>query len=100
MSTGSSIPKPTPVIDKTQVVYLIENDHITHRSLHVQLVSSFARGIAEILRLNLDLVEAIALGTMWAIPLSDMKVKATFSQSLTMNLPALRTSVAVVPPFH
>ena len=49
-------------VDKTQVVYLIRNDHITHRSLHVQLVSSFSRGIAEILRLNLDLVEAIALG--------------------------------------
>ena len=49
-------------IDKTQVVYLVENDHVTHRSLHVQLVSSFARGIAEILQLNLDLVEAIALG--------------------------------------
>lgn len=49
-------------VDKTQVVYLVNNDHITHRSLHVQLVSSFARGIAEILRLNLDLVEAIALG--------------------------------------
>ncbi len=48
--------------DKTQVVYLVENDHITHRGLHVQLVSSFARGIAEILRLNIDLVEAIALG--------------------------------------
>lgn len=49
-------------VDKTQVVYLVENDHITHRSLHVQLVSGFARGIAGILRLNLDLVEAIALG--------------------------------------
>lgn len=49
-------------IDKTQVAYLIENDHITQRGLHVQLVSNFARGIAEILRLNLDLVEAIALG--------------------------------------
>lgn len=49
-------------IDKTQVVYLVENDHITHRSLHVQLVSNFARGIAEILQLNLDLVEAVALG--------------------------------------
>lgn len=48
--------------DKTQVVYLVENDHITHRSLHVQLVSQFARGIAEILRLNVNLVEAIALG--------------------------------------
>jgi dGTPase len=49
-------------IDKTQVAYLVDNDHITHRSLHVQLVSNFARGIAEILRLNLDLVEAISLG--------------------------------------
>lgn len=49
-------------VDKTQVIYLVDNDHITHRSLHVQLVSSFARGVAEILRLNLDLVEAIALG--------------------------------------
>lgn len=48
--------------DKTQVVYLVENDHVTHRALHVQLVSNFARGIAEILRLNIDLVEAIALG--------------------------------------
>ncbi len=48
--------------DKTQVVYLVANDHITHRSLHVQLVSNFARGIAEILKLNVDLVEAIALG--------------------------------------
>ena len=49
-------------IDKTQVVYLVENDHITHRNLHVQLVSSFAKGIAQILNLNTDLVEAIALG--------------------------------------
>lgn len=48
--------------DKTQVIYLVANDHITHRSLHVQLVSSFARGIGEILRLNLDLIEAISLG--------------------------------------
>lgn len=48
--------------DKTQVVYLVDNDHITHRGLHVQLVSNFARGIAELLNLNLDLVEAISLG--------------------------------------
>ncbi len=48
--------------DKTQVVYLVDNDHITHRGLHVQLVSSFARGIGEILSLNTDLIEAIALG--------------------------------------
>ena len=49
-------------IDKTQVAYLVDNEHITRRSLHVQLVSNFARGIAEVLRLNVDLVEAIALG--------------------------------------
>ncbi len=48
--------------DKTQVVYLVDADHVTRRAIHVQLVSSFARGIAEILRLNVDLVEAIALG--------------------------------------
>ena len=49
-------------IDKTQVVYLVENDHVTSRGLHVQLVSNFARGISEILNLNTDLVEAISLG--------------------------------------
>lgn len=48
--------------DKTQVVYLVDNDHVTHRGLHVQLVNNFARGIAEILHLNVNLVEAIALG--------------------------------------
>lgn len=48
--------------DKTQVVYLVDNDHLTHRSIHVQLVSSFARGLAEVLGLNINLVEAIALG--------------------------------------
>lgn len=48
--------------DKTQVVYLVDNDHITHRGLHVQLVNNFSRGIGEILHLNLDLIEAISLG--------------------------------------
>lgn len=49
-------------VDKTQVIYLVANDHISHRAIHVQLVSSLARGIAEVLRLNASLVEAIALG--------------------------------------
>ncbi len=49
-------------IDKTQVFYLIKNDHITHRVLHVQLVSKIARSIGRLLRLNEDLIEAIALG--------------------------------------
>ena len=49
-------------IDKTQVFYLIQNDHITHRVLHVQLVSKIARTIGRFLGLNEDLIEAIALG--------------------------------------
>ncbi len=48
--------------DKTQVVYLLENDHITHRILHVQLVSHLARLIGRKLNLNVDLIEAISLG--------------------------------------
>ncbi|UCD79389.1 MAG: HD domain-containing protein [Desulfobacterales bacterium] len=49
-------------IDKTQVFYLVKNDHITHRVLHVQLVSKIARTIGRFLGLNEDLIEAIALG--------------------------------------
>jgi len=52
----------TRYIDKTQVFYLIKDDHITHRVLHVQLVSKIARTIGRFLRLNEDLIEAIALG--------------------------------------
>ena len=48
--------------DKTQVFSLIKNDDITRRSLHVQLVSRIARTIGAALNLNLDLIEAIALG--------------------------------------
>jgi len=49
-------------IDKTQVFYLIKNDHITHRVVHVQWVSKIARFIGRVLDLNSDLIEAIALG--------------------------------------
>lgn len=49
-------------IDKTQVFYLAENDHITHRVLHVQLVSKISRTIGRFIGLNEDLIEAIALG--------------------------------------
>ena len=48
--------------DKTQVFSLTKNDDITRRSLHVQLVSRIARTIGMALNLNLDLIEAIALG--------------------------------------
>ncbi len=52
----------TRYIDKTQVFSLIDNDHITHRVLHVQMVSRIARTVGRFLALNEDLIEAIALG--------------------------------------
>ena len=48
--------------DKTQVFSFYKSDDITRRSLHVQLVSRIARTIGRALGLNLDLIEAIALG--------------------------------------
>lgn len=52
----------TRYIDKTQAFFLFENDHITHRVLHVQFVSKIARVIGRCLKLNEDLIEAISLG--------------------------------------
>jgi len=52
----------TRYIDKTQVFSLIQNDHLTHRVLHVQLVSRIARTVGRALGLNEDLIEAISLG--------------------------------------
>ena len=48
--------------DKTQVFSFYKNDDITRRGLHVQLVSRIARTIGRVLGLNLELIEAIALG--------------------------------------
>ena len=49
-------------MDKTQVFFQIKNDHVSRRFLHVQMVSRIARSIGRCLRLNEDLIEAIALG--------------------------------------
>ena len=48
--------------DKTQVFSFNENDHITKRMVHVQLVSKIARTIGRNLGLNEDLIEAASLG--------------------------------------
>ncbi len=48
--------------DKTQVFSFYKNDDIARRALHVQLVSRIARNIGSLLGLNVDLIEAIALG--------------------------------------
>ncbi|MEI3529625.1 MAG: HD domain-containing protein [Bacilli bacterium] len=52
----------TRYADKTQVFSLINNDNISRRFIHVQLVSKIARTIGRSLNLNEDLIEAIALG--------------------------------------
>lgn len=48
--------------DKTQVFSFFKNDDISRRALHVQLVARIARNIGSVLNLNVDLIEAIALG--------------------------------------
>lgn len=52
----------TRYADKTQVYSFQDNDHISKRMVHVQFVSKIARTIGRALRLNTDLIEAIALG--------------------------------------
>ena len=47
---------------KTQVFSFRANDDLCRRGLHVQLVSRVARDIGRALGLNLDLIDAIALG--------------------------------------
>lgn len=57
-----NIPYYNRYTDKTQVFSFYKNDDISRRALHVQLVSRIARNIGRMLGLNLDLIEAIALG--------------------------------------
>ena len=52
----------TRYIDKTQVFSFINNDHISKRIIHVGFVSKIARTIGRALGLNIDLIEAAALG--------------------------------------
>lgn len=52
----------TRYMDKTQVFSYRDNDHISKRMVHVQLVSKIARTIGRALCLNEDLIEAAALG--------------------------------------
>ena len=52
----------TRYVGKTQVFSYNQNDHVSNRMIHVQLVSKIARTIGRALKLNEDLIEAIALG--------------------------------------
>lgn len=47
---------------KTQVFSFSDNDHVSKRMIHVQLVSKIARTIGRALNLNEDLIEACSLG--------------------------------------
>ncbi|NTV13761.1 MAG: HD domain-containing protein [Desulfobulbaceae bacterium] len=78
-------------IDKTQVFYMVANDHITHRVLHVQLVAKIARSAGRFLGLNEDLIEAIALGHDIGHP--------PFGHDGEKILSALCTEHGL-PPFH
>lgn len=49
-------------VDKTQALSFFNNAHVSKRSTHVQWVSRIGRQIGRGLNLNLDLIEAIALG--------------------------------------
>lgn len=52
----------TRYMNKTQVFSFLENDNVQTRMVHVSLVSKISRTIGRALRLNEDLIEAIALG--------------------------------------
>ncbi len=52
----------TRYMDKTQVFTFEDNDNISKRMTHVQMVSKIARTLGRALRLNEDLIEAAALG--------------------------------------
>lgn len=52
----------TRYMDKTQVFSFNDNDNITKRMTHVQMVSKVARTLGRALSLNEDLIEAASLG--------------------------------------
>ena len=56
------LPAYNRLAGKTQVFSFRANDDLCRRGLHVQLVARVARDIGRALGLNLDLIEAIALG--------------------------------------
>ena len=91
----------TRYIDKTQVFSNSENDNISKRMTHVQMVSKIARTISRALGLNEDLTEAIALGhDLGHVPfghtgeriLNDITLKKTgkmFNHNINKNMSKL-----------
>ncbi|MBR1416797.1 MAG: HD domain-containing protein [Bacilli bacterium] len=76
----------TRYIDKTQVFSGLENDHISKRMTHVQMVSKVARTIGRALNLNEDLIEAAALGhDIGHVPFGHVGEKILNKISLEVN---------------
>ena len=70
-------------MDKTQVFTYIDNDNITKRMTHVQMVSRIARTIGRALGLNEDLIEAASLGhDLGHVPFGHVGEKALNDLSL------------------
>lgn len=72
--------------DKTQVFLAPQGDHYRTRLTHTLEVSQNARTIAKALRLNEDLVEAIALGQIWGTRPSAMRESVRWTKSVPMAL--------------
>ena len=73
-------------IDKTQVFSNVENDMISKRITHVQMVSRVARTIGRALNLNEDLIEAASLGhDLGHVPFGHVGEKILNDLSLKYN---------------
>ena len=84
----------TRYIDKTQVFYRCKNDHVTHRVLHVQMLSRIARDIGQCLGLNLDLIEAISLGhDVGHVPFGHEGEEALKAICLDINSPPFQHNI-------
>ena len=76
----------TRYIDKTQVYTNCDNDMISKRIIHVQLVSKIARTIGRALKLNEDLIEAASLGhDLGHVPFGHLGEKILNDLSLKYN---------------
>ncbi len=87
----------TRYADKTQVFSNVDNDNISRRFIHVQLVSKIARTIGRALNLNEDLIEAIALGhDLGHVPFGHVGEKILNEISLQFNQGYFRHNVQSV----
>lgn len=93
----------TRYMDKTQVFSFNDNDNISKRMTHVQMVSKIARTIGRALNLNEDLIEAASLGhDLGHVPFGHAgeKILSTISQKnncgfFNHNIQSVRTLMEI-----